>query len=414
MHVAVLGAGIIGVTTAYALAKRGHKITVFDQAGSVAAGASYANGAQLSYSFVDPMASPAMLKKLPAILINKDPNSHHTLSADTQHLKWGAHFISNCTEQKATANLKKAIELALESRSALHDLLGRHSISFRHKRAGKLVVTRNLKTLKQMKSAAEVKSRRGIDTRLLPPSEIWRLEPGLEAHFHDIVGGAYAPDDEVGDARRFADALAQICMKDYGVKVRLKQKIHAIITENGSATGVYAGNHTFKADRVVVALGAGSSELLKPCNISLLIEPIKGYSLTIPAHETAPTVSLTDADNKLVFARLHSELRIAGLADYDGSDMTLKKRRLDTLKCRAQSLLPNIGDYEHAGCGWMGLRPMTPDGTPFIGSTKMNNLYLNTGHGMLGWTFACGSAERLAKAISDERELQPIFERAVI
>lgn len=414
MHVAVLGAGIIGVTTAYALARRGCKVTIFDRADRVAAGASYANGAQLSYSFVDPMASPSMLKKLPAILFNKDPNSQHALTANPQHLKWGARFISNCTEQKTVDNLERAIRLALESRSALHTLLAKHSISFRHKRAGKLVVTRSAKALRHMKAAAELKSRRGIDTKVLDPSQIWRIEPRLEQHFGDIVGGAYAPDDEVGDARCFAEMLAKICTQDHGVDIRLNQKVHCIAAEGRTAIGVQLSTGIFRADRVVVALGTGSSALLKPHGISVLIEPIKGYSITIPAHENAPEVSLTDADHKLVFARLDSELRIAGLADYDGSDVTLNEKRLGTLKERARSLLPCIGDYEHEGSGWMGARPMTPDGMPLIGGTKVDNLFLNTGHGMLGWTFACGSAERLAKTMLDEQEQPRTFERAAI
>lgn len=401
MHVAILGAGVIGVTTAFALAKRGCKVTIFDQANSVAAGASYANGAQLSYSFVDPMASPAMLKKIPSILLGKDPNSKQDLSLAPDHLKWGAHFVGNCIEPKVNHNLKRAITLSLESRDALRELLDQHSISFRYKRAGKLVVTRSVSGLRNMQRAAEVKSARGIDMQILKAGECWELEPAIKQHFGDIVGGVYAPDDHVGDARRFTTALSHICGEEYGVEVKLKQKVRGLASVGNQVVGVQTDKGVCAADSVVVCLGAGSAPFLKSYDIPVLIEPIKGYSFTIPASDQAPSISLTDADNKLVFARLQSEVRIAGLADYDGEDMSLREHRLNSLKDTARRLFPAIGDYDHSGTGWVGARPMTPDGLPITGKTKIQNLFLNTGHGMLGWTFACGSAERIAKMITN-------------
>lgn len=400
MHVAVLGAGVIGVTTAYALAKRGYKVTIFDQAGSIAAGATFANGAQISYSFVDPMASPAMLKKLPAILLGKDPNIKQKPSLQPAHLRWGAYFMGNCTEPKVTNNLENAISLAIDSRTALCKLLAENSISFRYKKAGKLVVTRDKATLRRMQHAAEIKTKRGIETRALSPKECWQVEPKIEPHYQDIAGGIFAPGDHVGDARRFTNALAQICIDQYGVDIRLKQKVLGLVMDDGNVVGVRTGDGLFSADKVVVCMGAASTKFLKPYDVSLLIEPLKGYSFTIPAGDNAPSVSLTDADHKLVFARLHSEVRIAGLADFDGNDMSLKEDRLATLKGFAEKLLPDIGDYGHSGTGWVGARPMTPNGLPITRATQIGNLYLNTGHGMLGWTFACGSAERLVKIMA--------------
>ena len=403
MHVAVLGAGVIGVTTAYALAKRGCKVTIFDQAGSIAAGASFANGAQISYSFVDPMASPAMLKKIPAILLGKDPNIKQKPSLEPAHLRWGAYFLGNCTEPKATSNLENAISLALESRAAFQDLLTQHSISFRYRQSGKLVVTRNKATLARMQHAARIKTNSGIEAQSLTAEECWQVEPKTEPHYRDIVGGIYAPGDYVGDARRFTKALSQICIDDYGVDIRLKQKVFGLATDGDNVIGVRTGEGVFSADKVVVCMGAASAKFLSPYNIPLLIEPVKGYSFTIPANDEAPSCSLTDADHKIVFARLHSEMRIAGLADFDGDDMSLKEDRLATLKGFAERLLPNIGDYGHSGTGWVGARPMTPDGLPITRATKVSNLYLNTGHGMLGWTLACGSAERIVEIMMQQR-----------
>jgi len=412
MHVAVLGAGVIGVTTAYALAKRGCKVTIFDQAGSIAAGASFANGAQISYSFVDPMASPAMLKKLPAILLGKDPNIKQKTSLEPAHLRWGAYFLGNCTEPKVSSNLDNAISLALESRAAFEKLLASNSISFRYKQAGKLVVTRDDATLCKMAHAAKTKTKRGIETRVLSKEECWAVEPKIEPHYRDIVGGIYAPGDHVGDARRFTSALAQICIDQYGVDIKLKQKVLGLVMEDDKVAGVRTGEGIFPADKVVVCMGAASAKFLKHYNIPLLVEPLKGYSFTIPANQNAPSVSLTDADHKLVFARLHSEMRIAGLADFDGDDMSLKEDRLATLKSFAERLLPNIGDYGHSGTGWVGARPMTPDGLPVSRATKIPDLYLNTGHGMLGWTFACGSAERIAEIMIDNQVVTTQQQRA--
>lgn len=403
MHFAVLGAGVIGVTTAYALAKRGYKVTIFDQAGSVAAGASFANGAQISYSFVDPMASPAMLKKIPTILLGKDPNIKQKPSLDPAYLRWGAYFLGNCTDPKTSANLENAISLALESRAAFEKLLATHSISFNYKRAGKLVVTRDAKTLGRLCLAAKIKTERGIETRTLSADECRAIEPKIAPHYQDIVGGIYAPGDHVGDARRFTEALAQICSDQYGVDIRLNQKILSLELDGKNVVGVSTGDGVFPADKVVVCMGAASAKFLKPYDIPLLIEPLKGYSFTIPAGEDAPSVSLTDADHKLVFARLNSEIRIAGLADFDGDDMTLKQDRLATLKGFAQRLLPDAGNYQHTGTDWVGVRPMTPDGLPITRATRLNDLYLNTGHGMLGWTFACGSAEHLVEIVGQNK-----------
>lgn len=414
MHIAVLGAGIVGMTTAYALARHGHRVTIIDKANAVAAGATYANGAQLSYSFVDPMASPEMLKKIPAILMGRDPNSQQDLSFQADHLKWGAHFIGNCLEPKVARNLDRAIQLAIESRDAMARLLEHHAISFRYRKAGKLVVTRNENSFRRMCHAAEVKSARGVEANQVTPQDCWHIEPILQEYYPDIVGGIYAPGDYVGDARRFTSVLAQICTEEYGVQIKLNQKVAGLASDQDKIIGVRTHAELHKADAVVVCLGAASAQFLKQYNIPLLIEPIKGYSFTIPASDTSLHTSLTDADNKLVFARLDQEIRIAGLADYDGEDLSLKAERLNRLKSIAKGLLPEIGDYSHSGLGWVGARPMTPDGLPVTSATKLKGLYLNTGHGMLGWTLACGSAERLADIVTEGSQQENHGKRAAI
>ena len=300
MHVAILGAGVIGVTAAYALARQGCKVTIFDQAGSIAAGASFANGAQLSYSFVDPMASPAMLKKLPGILMGRDDNSKQQMSLEPDYLKWGASFIGNCLEPKVTSNLTQALELAVESRDALAALLDRHRISFRFKQAGKLVLTRSSGALERMRKTAKLKSGKGVDVRTLTPEECWEVEPSLKRRFSDIAGGVYAPGDQVGDARRFTAALAHICTENYDVDIHLKEKILGLALDVDRVVGVQTGSGVFTADKVVVCLGSASARFLKKYDVPVLIEPIKGYSFTIPANKHAPMTSITDADNKLV------------------------------------------------------------------------------------------------------------------
>lgn len=399
MHVLVLGAGVIGITTAYALARRGCRVTVLDRGNSLAAGASYANGAQLSYSFVDPLASPQMVRTLPGILMGRNPSARLKDRPSVDLVRWGAAFLRECRSARSRRNLEQAVMLALESKSALQAVQRRYAMSFRHREAGKLVVTRSARALKSMEQKAALKRRWGQNIFALTREECFGLSPAFDAQLHDIAGGLYAPDDAVGDARRFTEALALVCTANYGTEIKLRRHIRGLMIDRGQVVGVKTSAGDYTADAVVVCMGAAAAPFLASYGVRLPIIPVKGYSYTVPAGPLSPTLSLTDADNRLVYAPLGNQIRIAGLADFDGADTAVDPGRLDQLRTASAKVLPHAGDYDHACSGWAGLRPMTPDGLPIIGGTTVRKLYLNVGHGMFGWTFACGSAERLAGAL---------------
>ncbi|MEX0300462.1 MAG: FAD-dependent oxidoreductase [Kordiimonas sp.] len=399
MNIMVLGAGVVGVTTAYALARRGCNVTIVDQANTVASGASFANGGQLSYSFVDPMASLPFLLKLPAIALGRDSSIQMKLSTDIDLFKWGVGFAKECLSLGRYTKLREALTLAIESRTELERLLTEHAISFRHRPAGKLVVTRNSKQLSRLTKAAAIKREMGIDIVAVNREQCLEHCSEIRTGMNDIVGGVYAPGDTVGDARRFTEALALYASERYGLKIRLKRKIERLLTDGKQVVGVRTDREDFSADAVVVCLGAAAPEFLKNYAIKAPILPVKGYSVALPAQENTASISLTDLDNKIVFSKLDNEVRIAGLSDFGESGNEINPERVLYLEALAKKLMPNIGDYSHVGKAWAGLRPMTPDGLPITGPTSLRNLYLNTGHGMLGWTFASGSAERLAKSL---------------
>lgn len=403
MHVLVLGAGVIGMTTAHALARRGCKVTVIDQANSVAAGASFANGAQLSYSFVDPLASPAMLVHLPAILAGKDPSIRLQKWFDLTTLKWGARFAANCNSAAVKRNMQRALELAAESRNELQKLQAEYHLSFRHKKPGKLIVTRSPSKLAQLLKSAEIRRSFGNQIEGLTAAECFEKYPMLAERNSDLVGGIWAPEDGVGDARRFTEALSNLCFRQFDVEVRLKRRVRSLLFDGDKAVGARTDKGDFTADAVVVCLGSAARNLLRASGLDVQIRGVKGYSITMPANEGTPLVSLTDADKKIVFARLDSEVRIAGLADFDVDD-DKDPVRVENLRQMAKEILPAVGDHTHCSAGWAGLRPMTPDGLPITGESSKKSLFLNIGHGMFGWTFAAGSAARLADSLLGKQQ----------
>lgn len=399
MHVLVLGAGVIGITTAYALARKGCKVTVIDRANSIAAGASHANGGQLSYSYVDPLASPQTLRLIPEILFGRSNSMRLNSGFDSHLMRWGLQFMRECTTGRNKQNLSAALALAQESQFALAALQKEHDSSFGCRTAGKLVVTRSASTLQAAMKKAELKRKCGQILEALSAAECFEISPGLGEQMGDLAGGLLAPNDGIGDARHFTETLAMMCTRDYGTDIKLKRHIRGLLVDRDRVVGVTTSKGEYTADAVVVAMGAPAAPFLTPYGIQLPILPMKGYSFSIPATNTSPKLSITDLDNRLVYAPLGKQIRIAGLADFDGFNPDADNSRLALLKEVAQQIMPEAGDYSHGCSGWAGQRAMTPNGLPIIGATKIRNLYLNVGHGMFGWTFACGSANRLVQAV---------------
>lgn len=397
--VLVLGAGVVGMTTAYALARRGYSVIVADRADGPAQGSSFANGAQLSYAFTDALGQPGLIAKMPAMIAGRDPAFRVKLSLDPDFLRWGLSFLRNCTEARFAANTRTALKLGLESQAAMMALRQRHPFDFGHATPGKMHIFRNRAGLDQARRVATIKQAFGVEQHVLSPFEALAIEPAL-AETGAFTGALWTPGEEAGDPLRFCQGLLGVLQGEYGVRPAFGFDI-ATLTRRGER--IIARSHAggeITARRAIVCLGAEAPEFLAPLGLRVPIRPMKGYSFTAPAGANAPQVSITDTARKIVFCRLGNAMRVAGLAELDRRDRNIDPARLQGLIDGARASLPHAADYDAAGSGWAGLRPMTPTSRPIIRQARAG-IFLNIGHGMLGWTFACGAAERVAALVED-------------
>lgn len=415
MKVLVLGAGVIGTTTAWYLRAAGHEVTVLDRQSAAGLETSFANGGQISVSHAEPWANPHVLLNLVKWLGRADAPLRVHWRWDPDFFRWGLGFLKQCWPQRTEQNIRAIVHLALYSRSCLQTLrqeLAQGSLAFDYDSLsrGILHIYTDADEFGRARSAAAAMNRYGLDRHLVSVDECVRIEPSLAASAHLLVGGDYTASDESGDAHRFTQQLAlraeQVGVRfEYGVNIqRLIQK-HSRVVGVDTVSG--AKQTQYFADAVVVALGSESPRLVAPLRVALPIYPGKGYSATLdlpkdlPAN-TAPTVSLTDDGRKIVFSRLGQRLRIAGTAEFNGFNRELDPVRCQALLTRARELFPSLpmdGDPHF----WCGLRPVTPSNVPFVGGSGIPGLWLNTGHGTLGWTMSCGSASALALMISGQR-----------
>ena len=393
MTICVLGSGVVGVSTAFALSRAGHEVIVIDKADRIAAGASHANGAQLSWSYTDPMASPAVLPKLTGILLGRDPAMRVGLGGSpgaALHLaKWGTQFLGQCRSNAFRKNKDARDGLAAESRAAL-DGFARDlpSNALQPTGVGKLVIAQTPRQLKEMRS----------QPNFLSAEECRDVEPALASWSAPQFGGLYSPDDSALDTLTYCTALSALAREQFGARFELGQEVSEIIIRSGQVQGVRTIDRVLQCDTVVSCLGMRSNALLRPHGLSLPLMAVRGYSVTLPATESAPRISVTDLFNKFVFANLGDRIRIAGFADI-ATSARCQKSRIDTLLQTARRVWPGIADYDAPPHGWTGARPMPPSGIPHIGETKVHGLYVNAGHGSLGYTFAAGSAMRIVDAI---------------
>jgi D-amino-acid dehydrogenase len=394
----VLGAGVVGVATAYALARRGVAVTIVDRAAGPGQGTSFANGAQLSYAYSDALAGPGLLRRLPGLAIGMDPVFRLRWHADPGLLRWLLAFLRNCTAARFRENTLAMLRLTLESRLALHALLERHPLSFAHRVAGKLHVFENEAAFADARALVAAKVAAGVRQRALTPSEAIAIEPALEPSRIRMAGAIHSPEDEVGDPYLFCRALLDVLVRDYGVQVRFGIDAARIEPTGGRPRLIMSSGQAFTADTVLLCAGIGAAPLLRPLGIHLPIRPMKGYSITAAPGPLAPRVSITDVARKLVFCRLGRQMRIAGIAELGNADPTIDRKRRDTLVGSARASLPGAVDWNGPIDDWAGLRPMTPDSLPLI-ATVRPGLVLNLGHGALGWTVAMGSGERAAAQV---------------
>ncbi len=401
MKILILGSGLLGVTTAYELSKRGFEVTVIDRQGLPAAETSFANGGQLSYSHAEPWASPSLLPKLPKWLIHPDSPLVFRPRADKEMIKWGLAFLRNCTNFRANTNTVNLLRLGLYSRKCMHSIMNSEKLDFDYSNKGILHIYGTQAELEHGKRQVEFQAKFGGDEKILSRDQVLALEPALAHSSQTIFGGIHAHHDESGDANSFCAQLAKIATEKYGVKFEYGVSINDIKTEGKQIVGISTDKGEMKADGYVMALGSYSSVYLKKIGIRVPIYPMKGYSITIMANEFCPNLSLTDGTHKIVYSLLGNRLRVAGTAEFAGYDHSINEERITPIVRAAKALLPKA-DWTQEISKWACLRPSTPDGPPIIGGTPYRNLFLNTGHGTLGWTQAAGSSTLLADIMENK------------
>jgi D-amino-acid dehydrogenase len=405
MQVIVLGAGLLGTTSAHFLRQLGHDVTVIDRQASPAAETSFANGGQVSVSHAEPWANPSAPLKVLQWLGREDAPLLFRLRADPQQWRWGLQFLRECTPARTRHNIAQIVRLGTYSRETLQQLRRDLGLQYDQRTQGILHFYTSQKEFDAAEAPAAQMRELGCDRRVISADEAVRLEPALRHIRPTLAGATYTSEDESGDARQFTLALAERCRQD-GVRFRMGHTVTALHEVGGriehvEVTDADGAFQRLRADAFVVAMGSLSPLLVRPLGIHLPIYPAKGYSVTMPVKDAsmAHEVSLTDDEYKLVFSRLGDRLRIAGTAELNGYSRDLNAVRCEAIVRRTEQLFPGAGDTAQAQF-WTGLRPATPSNVPIIGKSRLPNLFLNTGHGTLGWTHACGSGKSVARIVS--------------
>jgi D-amino-acid dehydrogenase len=415
MKVIVLGAGLLGVTSAYFLRQQGHDVTVVDRQASPAAETSFANGGQISVSHAEPWANPSAPLKVLKWLGQEDAPLLFRIRADMRQWLWGLQFLRECTPARTRHNIAQIVRLGTYSRDTLQQLRREIGIAYDERTQGILHFYTSEKEFDGAEGPAAQMRALGCDRRVISADEAVRLEPALRHIRPQLAGATYTAEDESGDANRFARELVKRCEAD-GVQFLMSHTVTALreaggVIDHVEATDAEGRFQRLRADTYVLAMGSLSPLYAQPLGISLPIYPAKGYSVTMPVKDAAMAhqVSLTDDEYKLVFSRLTTpttatspggdRLRIAGTAELNGYDRDLNRVRCEAIVKRVEQLFPGAGDASQAQF-WTGLRPATPSNVPIIGRSKLPNLFLNTGHGTLGWTHSCGSGKSIARIVS--------------
>ena len=404
MKVLVLGAGVVGVSSAWYLARAGHEVTVIDRQPSPGQETSFANGGQISVSHAEPWSNPHAPLRALRWMGREDAPLLFRFRAEQALLDWSWRFLRECTPGRTRANIRDILALAIYSRNKLGELRRETGIEYEHLVRGILHVYTDEKEYAGALEAARVMREFGCDRRAVDADECVAIEPALKAARPLLVGGDFTKEDESGDAMLFTRRLAEKAAQA-GVRFRFDCRVERLLKGRHGIEGVCASNgqgpEDITADAYVVACGSYSPLLLRPLGINIPVYPAKGYSATIPLSDrsVAPTVAMTDDGHKIVFSRLGQRLRVAGTAEFNGYNTEHNEVRCQALIQRTHALFPELnpaGEPEF----WNGLRPATPSNVPLVGKTRMPNLFLNTGHGTLGWTMACGSGQALADIVS--------------
>ncbi len=400
MDIVVLGGGVVGVTSAWYLAKAGHKVTLLERRDGVALETSHANAGQISPGYASPWAAPGIPLKAAKWLLQRHAPFTVRPTSDPFQLRWMLKMFANCTPAAYAVNKGRMVRLAEYSRDCMKQLRGELALDYEGRQLGTLQLFRSQAQLDASQRDIAVLEEYGVPYQSLNADGCEEVEPALVRVRGKVVGGLRLPGDETGDCFRFTQALADEARK-LGVSFVFNCAIDEVEIAKGRAVAVRAGEQRFQADAIVCALGSYGTGFLRPLGIELPVYPVKGYSLTLPMTdaEGAPRSTVLDETYKVAITRFDERIRVGGMAELSGFNLALNPRRHDTLAMVVRDLFPQGGNLEQASF-WTGLRPMTPDGTPLVGPSPIHGLWLNTGHGTLGWTMAAGSGQLLSDLIS--------------
>jgi D-amino-acid dehydrogenase len=403
--VAVIGAGVVGASTAYVLARAGHEVLLLDAEQGAGLQASYANGAQLSYRYVEPFATPATLRALPSLLLMEGSPLRLRPRLDMQQWRWAVRFAAACRRRTADRTSAALLALAELSRKELAEAMQTSGLRCEHRVTGKLVLYPDAASLHRAAQQVQLQRALGADQQVLDRAECLSREPALAAVGHSIAGGVWTADEAVADAHALSRELADHACR-LGATFRCSTQVTGFDVDAASArvTALRTAGGPIPVGRVVIACGHGASQLARPLGWRLPIQPLKGYSITLPIADPqrAPQVSVTDLRRKIVYAPLPGRLRVAGFVDMVGADGAIDTGRIHQLRQALAATFPGACDLQADPNAWAGLRPATPSSLPIVGPTRWNNVFLNVGHGALGLTLAMGSARLVAQTLAKQ------------
>lgn len=413
MKVCVIGAGIVGCATAYHLARSGYTVQLVDANWQPGAGTSFANGAQLSYSYVEPFASPSTLRSIPSLLLSSDSPIRFRLRADPHQWRWLAQFLAACTSSRSESGTKRLLQLAMTSRTVLDRWMREENWDVHFKQNGKLVLCPSDAVLKKQEAQVKLQATMGSRQQLLSREECVAREPALQCAAADFVGGVWTPDECVADPFLLCKEMAQGVVR-LGGQISLDTKVMSFKIEGGNVVAARTPYGNITADMFVICGGAESVRLSRQLGVCLPVYPLKGYSITVPfvaPQEARPVVSVTDLGRKTVFAPLGDKLRVAAMVEIGASDTNIPRDRIEVMLESVRMVYPGLCDVSKP-IEWAGLRPATPDSLPIMRQVRASNVFLNTGHGALGLTMAAGSAYEIGVEI--ERFVNHTFNRVAM
>ena len=408
MKVVVLGGGVVGVTTAYEMQRDGHEVTLIEQREAVAEETSWGNAGMVapghSFAWSSPQAPMILLKSL----FQKNQALRFTPSADLRLWTWSALFLAQCTSARASLNTLRKHRLALYSQGVLHETIAKENVAFDNNAKGVLYFYRDQASLERGIAHMKILADDGQEMRTVTREEIVKLDPSLAHSAHKIAGGIYCPTDETGDCNKFTQGLAKIC-EQRGARFMVNTTVTGLETGPSGITAVKTNKGDVKGDLYILSMGNYSPIIARTVGINLPIYPVKGYSLTIPIgnHGAAPTIGAVDENNLVAITRMGDRVRVTATAEFAGYNTSHKPSDFTFMKGVVQDLFPDGADYDRAHM-WAGLRPMTPTNMPIIGPSKYRNLFMNTGHGHIGWTMSHGSARLAADMIAGRTPAIPL------